>query len=78
VRVLPKQGEEHLRWLADPERPTSVDDLFAYGFIHLEQMNTGYYWLGITVNGVTYHIDLHSKRRIEAFARELPAAQERK
>lgn len=64
-------------WLADPEHPESVDDLFATGDIHIEQMSTTHYWIGIVVNGRQYHIDLHSKRRITAYARELPPARKR-
>ena len=69
--------EVSVRWQSDIDDETSVDDLFASGHIHLERMSNTHYWLGITIDGVTYHIDFHSKRKITAFARELPPRRTR-
>ncbi len=68
-----------IRWKPDQDDATSIDDLFATCCeIHLERMDTTHYWLGIYAGGVQYHIDLHSKRKITAFARELPPPRETK
>jgi hypothetical protein len=64
------------RWREDHENPDSVDDLFAVGAIHLEQMSACHYWLGITIGDRTYHINLHSKRRITAYAADLPPSKD--
>ena len=49
-----------------------IDDMFLRGVdVHLERMDTNYYWLGITLpDGRTVHIDIHGKRRIDAVLRE--------
>lgn len=60
-----------IRWKPDHDDPNSVDDLFANGaHVHLERMSNTHYWLGITIDGVTHHFDLHSKRKIVAFPRQ--------
>ena len=46
----------------DPDDPTSIDDMFIRGSesadVHLERMDNGYYWIGVTIDGVTTHIDI--------------------
>lgn len=52
-----------LRITADHDDPNSVDDLVATGAdVHLERMSDDHYWLGITVDGITHHFDLTTRK----------------
>lgn len=45
-----------------------LDEVFAEPCqFHLEQMDTGHWWIGINAPDKFYHINLHSKGRIKAF-----------
>ena len=58
-------------WLPDPDDADSVDDLVVRNCtVHLERMDTTYYWIGITVGDETIHIDITSKRKIKARVRK--------
>jgi hypothetical protein len=44
-----------------------LDEVVAWGFIHLERMDTGHWWLGIdTVDGKRLMVNLCSRRRNRA------------
>ena len=45
----------------------SLDEICAPGF-HLEQMDSGHWWLSIESGGEEWHVNLHSKAKIEAHA----------
>lgn len=73
-----------VRWQADHDDPTSVDDLFVKNAtsVRLERMGDGFCWFAFEVDGVWYNIDLHvtakGRRKIIAFNRgELPPAEKK-
>lgn len=73
-----KRLKAGLRWLSDPSDEMDVDDLFANGAnVHLERMSNTHVWIGITVGDRTFHVDIHSKRKIGVFARDLPPRSKR-
>lgn len=46
----------------------TLDDAVFDGRIHIEQMDEGHWWVGITTHeGALYHINLYSKRPIAAY-----------
>jgi hypothetical protein len=45
----------------------SLDEVVGWGFLHLEQMDTGHWWIGFdTADGRLLHINLHARGRIRA------------
>lgn len=44
----------------------SLDEVVGVGLVHLEQMDTGHWWLEISNAAGSMHVNLHSKRRIAA------------
>jgi Ni/Co efflux regulator RcnB len=52
----------------------TLDEVVGYGYFHLEQMDTGHWWLGIGDSEIL-HVNLHSRGKIAAnVIDERPAA----
>jgi hypothetical protein len=47
----------------------TLDEVCAWGFVHLEQMDDGHWWLGIdTIDGQLLHVNLWARGKIQALA----------
>jgi hypothetical protein len=58
-------------WLSDSDDEDSLDDMFVKNCdVHIERMSSGFYWIGIYVDGEIVHVDVHSKRKIKARLRK--------
>lgn len=50
-------------------RDGTLDEVVGFGFVHLEQMSAGHWWLGIdTADGRLIHVNFHTNNGKTIFA----------
>lgn len=50
--------EPIIRYATLDDGTVELDEVIGYGWMHLEKMNTAQWWIGLTVGGDTWHINL--------------------